>query len=283
MPPVEDLAMAQELEAAEAGYLRVEAEIRAQSQDDLAAHNVDIVTASSTVLGVAAAVMGYRDRAEKLPEFEIRHFDRLVDYAKAAWYLHITNLPTSAPKDFPQLNAEVTALRAKLLMWAEPLAASGAFPQDALAAIKEGAGTRNNASDLVSLVVLYRSKWDVVQSICGVTLDDLDRGSKIGTALFAMVSRRDNQPAARRGDASLRVRQAWTLLDRAYSQCRRAIAYFRYDEGDVDTIAPSLRRNIGPRAKPEAKPADNPQQPATPTATPGPSLGGDGSPFLPSS
>jgi hypothetical protein len=132
----------------------------------LSAHNVDIVTASSTALGVAWAVVGYRDRAAKLPDFEIRSFDNLVDYAKAAWYLHITNLPTSPPREFPQLNAEVVALRAKPLMWAEPLAAFGVFPQDALAAIKEGAGIRNPASDLVSLVVLYRSKWDVVQSMC---------------------------------------------------------------------------------------------------------------------
>jgi len=33
-------------------------------------------------------------------------------------------------------------------------------------------------------------------------------------------------------EATVRVRKAWTLLDRAYTQYRRAITYLRYVEGD---------------------------------------------------
>jgi hypothetical protein len=57
------------------------------------------------------------------------------------------------------------------------------------------------------------------------------------------------------------VRRAWTLLDRAYNQCRRALNYLRFDDEDADTLAPSLRRNTG---KPQ--PTDRP--PATPTPPP---------------
>ncbi|MFO0553777.1 MAG: hypothetical protein U0271_35665 [Polyangiaceae bacterium] len=41
------------------------------------------------------------------------------------------------------------------------------------------------------------------------------------------------------------VRRAWTLLDRAYTECRHTITFLRRREGDADDIAPSMRRNLG--------------------------------------
>lgn len=50
------------------------------------------------------------------------------------------------------------------------------------------------------------------------------------------------------------MRKAWTLLDRAYTQCRRrAVIFIRYVEGDYDELLPSFRRNAGNKGKGKAE------------------------------
>lgn len=279
----------QDLEDAEVAYNRVKAEIDALSLDELAPPNVDIVGATSIALGVAERIVSHRDRLAKLPEFEVRYVDNLVDYAKATWYAHITNLPTAEPTDAADLIAEVTELRSKLLMWAVPLVGAGKFEEAAIAKIREGSGYKDTSSDVVALVNLYRSKWDEVKNICGVTEQDLARGAEIGPAVFTLISRREYKLAASASGGSLRVRRAWTLLDRAYNQCRRGLRFIRFDEDDTDLLAPSLRRNAGNRSpsdpKQEPAPAHTNDAPVAPahaavaeTATGG--FGGGGAPFM---
>jgi hypothetical protein len=183
----------QDLEAAELAFSRVKPELDALTQDELAPLNVDVVSATSVALGVSERILAYRERMAKLPEFEIRYVDNLVDYAKAAWYAYVTNLPAPDPQDMTQYMAEVTALRSKMLMWAAPLAGAGKFDETAIARIKDGAGHKDSASDLVALVGLYRSKWDEVKNMCGVTEEELTRAAQIAPAVFGLISRREFQ------------------------------------------------------------------------------------------
>jgi len=169
-------------------------------------------------------------------------------------------------------------------MWAVPLAQSGIFNQAAIDKIREGSGIRDSAADLVALVALYRHDWDKVRTMCGVTEEDLDRASKIGPAVFGAVSRRELDTSTPTTASTLRVRKAWTLLDRAYTQCRRAIGYYRYLEGDVDTIVPNLRRVTVTRRPAEPQTPAVPETPApAPGSNPilvGPPVGGGASPFV---
>lgn len=236
------------LEAAEAAYRRVAGEMEALRADELLALNVDVVSATSIILGAADRILTFRPRLAQLIEFEIRHVDNLKDYAIAAWYVHISNLPAPEPPDAAALFQEVVALREKLLRWAEPLAAEGVFQREVIDKIKQGSGHKDAVGDLVALVGLYRSKWEAAKNNCGVHEADLERGVLIGPRVFSLLSQRDNRRAMPRAEASLRVRRAWTLPDRAYTQCRRALAYLRFAEGDVDVIAPNVRSNPGPRA-----------------------------------
>jgi hypothetical protein len=282
MPPVP----LQDLEDAEKAYERVKPELEALAPDELSMMNVDLVSATSIALGVSERIIAHRERMAKLPEFEVDHVDKLVDYAKAAWYVYVTNLPAPEPSEGAQLLEEVVALRAKMLMWAAPLVGAGKLDAAAIARIKEGSGNKDAAGDLVALVGLYRARWEDVKSICGVTEQDLTRGAEIGPAVFAMISRREFQTSGI-SDGSLRVRRAWTLLDRAYSQCRRALTFLRFDEEDTDTLAPSLRRNQG-RPQPVERPpataapiveAQTPPAQAAPVIS-APSIGGGSGPFM---
>jgi len=278
----------QDMEEAEHAYERVRPEMETLSVADLSPMSVDVVSATSIALGVSDRILSFRDRMAALPEFDMRNVDNLVDYAKAAWYAYVTNLPEPDPHEAARLLEEVKALRAKLLMWAVPLVGSGFFEEVAIAKIKEGSGNKDAPSDLVALVGLYRSRWDAIRHICGVTEADLTRGAQIGPAVFGLISRREFKASPSLSDGSLRVRRAWTLLDRAYAQCRRAIAYFRFDEGDVDVIAPNLRRNPGrptntsakeEESPPESEPRSAPTAPEPPPAAAGAVIHA-GEPFL---
>ncbi len=273
-------AILNDLNAAERAYERVQPEMKAIQPADYTALNVDVVSATSVVLGVADRVIEHRDRLATLPEFDINHVDKLVDYAAAAWYVFITTLHTTTPENFEALKQECSALRDKLLTWAAPLVADGAFDEAVIAKIKEGSGNKDTPSDVVALVGLYRSKWDEVENKCAVTEADLDRGAQIGPYVFAMVSQREQSPTLGTTDEAHRIRRAWTLVDRAYDQCRRGLTYLLWSEGTVDRVAPSLRRNSGPRQSTATPPAIVTPPQAPPPPAPGngsaPVGGGDG-------
>lgn len=275
-----------DMEDVERAYARVVAELDKLDATDLAPMNVDLVSATSIVLGVSDRVRSFRDRMAQLPELDLANIDSLVDYAKATWFLYLTQQPAPAPAEAEALMAEATALRAKLLVWTVPLVASGHLSEELVGRIREGSGHKDLPSDLIALVALYRSKWAEVESICGVTEADLNRAAELGTAVFGMVSRREQEAERPGNDGSLRLRRAWTRLDRAYAQCRRAIAYLRFAEGDVDEIAPNLRRNPGQRSRQPEVAAPPPGTAPTPTPATGAGNGGPtgglggGNPFV---
>lgn len=280
-----------DLNTAEEAFRRVQSDIDAVPADDIAAFNVDLVSATSIVLGVADRVLAFRERMLTLPEFDRKAVDRLIDYALAAWYLYITNLPAAEPADAEAILSEMQALRGKFLIWAVPLVAAGHFEQGAIDHIKEGSGQKDAASDLVALVGLYRARWDAVKNICGVTEADLERAAAVGPLAFAIVSRRENKGSVVPTDVSLRIRRAWTLVDRSYSQCRRALHFLRFEEGDFDEIAPNLRRNSGTRSTPSSATATATPSTTTTSSTTAPptsgvqagamsGIGGSASPFV---
>lgn len=256
-----------DFEDVEKAYLRVSAELESFDSSTFTYMNVDVESATAIVLGVADQVLAYRERIAKLPEFDMVHVDKLVDYAKAAWFLFVTNQPAVAGKEADALIKEAGELRAKLLVWAPPLVAGGFFEEAAVARIREGGGFKDLASDLVALVALYRSKWQSVGTIVGVTDEELVRAAQLGTAVFGIASRKEN--AAKPGaEGSLRLRKAWSRLELAYNEVRRALDYLRPRDLPLDEIVPNLRRNLGPRgAKPAEATASTGSTGATTTAT----------------
>jgi hypothetical protein len=236
----------QELESAERSHHRVRAELEALSVAELSPLNVDVVSAASVALGVAERVRSLREQMARLPGFDLRHVDNLVDYARATWFAAMKSPPGQgpAPQSTDELALEVAALRAKLLMWATPLVGSGFFEEADVARVKAGSGLTDWPSDLAALQGLFGARWEEVKSICGVTAADLERASRIGPELLARLSRREYSSPSPRSDGALRVQRAWTLLDRAYGHCRRAVWYLHPE--DLSLALPSLHGSLRP-------------------------------------
>jgi hypothetical protein len=289
VPAVEVHLPLADIEDAQLSLDRIEHELVTVDASQFSPMNTDVPIAASTVLGHMERIKEYRDEIVAMKGFEARYIDSLSDYAKAAWLTYVGNQPASSSKEEANVAAEVARLRAKFLVYATAHEADGVFDPAAIAKIRDGSGYRDAAGDLVALVLLFREHDEELKNKTGITADDLARGAQLGAAAFAMLSRRENPLAPAQADGALRARRAWTLLDRAYGQVRRALDYLRYEQGDADLIAPNLRRNrsaskAASAAEPVTQPVTEPVVApviAPPTSGAG-GLGGTGSPFMPS-
>jgi hypothetical protein len=267
---------------ASAAFAMVEAEARDLDPSYLVAINIDIPTGVSVVLGALPAIRPLRDDiATELPKFPIALFDKLETYALAAWYAHLVALPGPAGnKQIKDLLEEAAPLRANLLADAEALARRGLLPVQTVAEIRAGHGHVDTANDLVALAALFSSSWSDIQGKTAATQTEVQQAALLGPQLLAALGVRDQGRVAPREAAERRTR-TFSLMVRAYDQTRRAVSYLRWDEGDADSLAPSLYKGRGGRpasdsngtAAPEASPAPVVGSSPAPTELPGASPG----------
>ena len=93
-----------------------------------------------------------------------------------------------------------------------------------------------------ALAALFSEAWQRVQNKTTVEWAQVERASTLGPELLVALGIR-NQPGVpepRASDPMIRRARAFTLLVKAYDACRRGVSYLRWEEKDVDAIAPSL-------------------------------------------
>ncbi|MGK4001251.1 hypothetical protein WMF31_01400 [Sorangium sp. So ce1036] len=233
-------------EAAEA-FARIEPEL--ERVEKVVPINVDIPRAVAVAVGAVPHLMALRPRfVDELPRFPIEALDKLMNYALGAWYAHLLALPAGPGQDgLKPLLDEASALRADLLVAAEALAHKGFVDAGRVAEIRSGNGHLDTANDLVALAALFGEAWDAVKNKTTVEWTEVERASKLGPELLVALGARNQPglPAPRTADPADRRARAFTLLVRAYDQCRRGVTYLRWAEGDHDAIAPSLFASRG--------------------------------------
>jgi hypothetical protein len=235
--------------------------------DSVQTPNVDIAHAASIALATVPRLAALRAEAAALPDFDIENFDRLGTYALAAWYAQIEAAPKTTENPLVALVAKAKPLREDLLLAAELLAHKGFFDAKSVDAIVGGNANLQLANDLESLAALFSSHWAAVEHKSPVTRADVDHAAKLGPQLLAALGTGDKATKVD-ADAIDTRNRAWTLFADAYDQCRRAVTYLRWNEGDADTIAPSLHSGEKKKKKPDAPPGPEPEPPApTPPAT----------------
>lgn len=133
-------------------------------------------------------------------------------------------------------------MRETLLLSAELLARKGLLPAAQVQAIRAGQGAADTAADLIALVSLFTGAWDRVATKVPVEPEELTRATALAAELLTVTGDRE-VPGPARGEGALEDRaRAFTLLVRAYDECRRAVAFIRWHAGDAEAIAPSLYR-----------------------------------------
>ena len=234
-------------------------------QSDLLPMNFDPLLAVSTGRGALKQIMKHREAILALPGFNAEHLEQLETYALAAQYTQTTLLAADTPPErFAELVADATALRQRLLNDATALAQRGLIGDGPLQALKGPIGFRNIASDLGTLSILLRAASVRIAGKTCVTDAELDQAEVYSDEVIADVGERAIAPAVI-AEVALERQKAFTLFLTTYDQVRRAVSYIRWNEDDVDTIAPSLFS--GRKAKKTSSDVAAPQTGATPATT----------------
>jgi hypothetical protein len=262
MPPQASEPVALNLRAA---YEQTLPMAQALAVADLLPVNVDLPTAVNTAVGKMPQILALRERVkDELPKFDLSHFDQLEQYALAAGHSHTRFLTASTPPQaLTDLNTQGQALRDILYKDAVALAARGLIPGDRIGDFKSSVGYKSLTYDLLGLADILRTNWARISAGTSVRPSDLDRAEALGGQLVSAVSAREQLPVVT-ADAALQRQRNFTVFANAYDQVRRAISYLRWNEDDLESVAPSL---YGGRTVNRKKPGDQPGAPPSPGTT----------------
>ena len=245
------------LQMVSAAYAKIEPELAGVQPDDYVRITTDIRKSVAMGVGAIPRMVAFRaEIIEKVPQHPIELLDKLQDYGFAAWYAHMLQVPPDPGSRIQALAKEATPLRDRLLAAAQGLAFFGFFKMAKVEEIRAGTGYLDAASDLVALVGMFREKWAEIAPKALISAEELERAERLGADIMLAEAARvqpNGEPVAT-PELEERRLQAFTLFVNAYDACRRAIAYLRWKEGDVDEIAPSLFVRSRTRKAPERKP-----------------------------
>lgn len=232
-------------------FLTYEAEIRAVNRDDIRHQSLDPLTAISTIFGALPRVEKYAEDIAKLPLLKHTWIASVAGLASAVLYLdNARNSTTRKANEVASLAEEGSELVEIMIADVRAMMTRKVLPADSLGEYEPGNGYRNLAHNLGMLAGLCVRHWSTIEGRSGITKEDVTRASMLNEEILKVLGERvnDNGEAAQNG--MLRA-QAFTLLVRAYDELRRAIAFIRYHEGDVDLIVPSLYAGRGGRPRTE--------------------------------
>ena len=272
-----------------AAYEKRLMEITAVPDAELVRLNLDVRSTVATVLGALPEINALRSAMSELARLNQSYVDGLEEYALAAAEANSRYvIAMKPPEDINPLNEKAIALRETLKSDATALAHRGLIAEERLLPFRGLVGFKNVAFELIDWANLLRDSWPQIQGKTALTAEELAGAKLVGERLVRLAGLREQAPAVVAEVARIR-KQAVTLLVNAYNEVRRAVGYLRWNEGDADTIAPSLyadgrgkRAQPTPAPAPEAEPAKAPGPAPIPNAPPlnGPSASAPVAPLV---
>lgn len=227
----------------------------AKARASLSAHallpvNLDIPSTFITVMAAVPRINAMRAAfVEHTPTLDIAAIDQLETYARALGEANGIFLATSKASDLTALFDRGVELRALLVSDAQALAHRGIIDKRLLSGLRGAVGYMNVSTDLNTLFQLFRSRESAIAGKSAMTLAELAEAHSVFEKMSAALAQRRVRSESAAVAADTRQR-AFTLLVTTYAQVRRAVAFIRWAEGDVDEIAPSLWAGRGRRASP---------------------------------
>lgn len=266
--PTENLSVDEN--AYSAAYDAVKDELAAMSESDLESINLDIQSATTTVLGALPEVHLLRDAMVKtLVDVDIARIDRLEVYASATLYLHsVFSTTVAAASTLAPLGDEATQLRDSFVADAQALVQRGLLEASVVNDRPRGPGYKALSFELLSLALRLRAAWPRIAGRSALAFEEFGKAEALAMRIQRLVGLREQAGPARSAAVTLERQKAYTLFIRAYDEARRAVTYLRWKEDDADRVLPSLWAGRGGRKR-ETPPSDrSPSSPSTPTSAP---------------
>ena len=218
---------------------------------------------SAALIAGATAKKVERFRAELIATFGPQAgelLDQLPVVALATRQADIELSMSVPPEDLTEPYAQVRAAHQLLLVDAEALALRGHIDPKRLGPARHVQGYLATVDSVERLVSLLREDWDKLAPHTPLTAADLDRAVVLAKSLSAAVAARDN--GVHRAPAlETRIRVLSRLM-RLYDALRRMMTYLRWEQDDVDQLAPSLWASRGRRGRSRNDVDPNPRNPA---------------------
>lgn len=234
--------------------------------------NIDVVASVATALGILPKLEKLKDSIAKLPGLDSELLDGFETYAMALYEAHAVYLAASQPTESLQVLVEQgTKMRDRLYADVQALVARELVSAQEIREVKTSNGYKALAMDLTLLTDAVQRRWSELKGKTAITLEEVMQAETAATQLLRAIGEKEQAPAVI-AEASAQRARAFALFMRAYDEVRRAVTYLRWEEGDADTIAPSLyqARATG-RRKPEPTPTPGATPPAvTPPVVPAP-------------
>ncbi len=231
--------------------------------------NVDLPSAVNTAVGSLPRILALRDTVkEELPKFDLSNFDLLEQFALASAHAHGQYLSASAPPAaLLKLNEQAIATRDMLYNDAHALAGRGLINGDRLGEFKSNVGYKNVTYDLIGLAALLKQYWPTIAGKTAIQMSELDEAEALAGKLISALSTREQTPNLVADVAAQRQRN-FTLFAQAYNEVRRALSYLRWNNDDLERVAPSLYGGRTSKQKDDPSPHPSPSPSPTPAPTP---------------
>ncbi len=135
----------------------------------------------------------------------------------------------------------ILAGRERLVVVTRLLATFGVIQREGALEGVAPRGMRELALETSAAVTRLMAVADAMERMTPMLRDEVLRIGDLVTAMIAQSGRRATV-ALDGEDLALTRWKAFTLLERAWDEVRRGVAYLRWHDGDAEEIAPALRR-----------------------------------------
>lgn len=173
------------------------------------------------------------------------HLDALPVIALATRHADIDWMRTTEAVDLSELHREVTAQHRLLITDADSLVNRGFLPAKALDNARSMLGYQASVDSLQVVIAVLRERWPQFEGNTPLTRANLDAAETVAMRMTHAMSQRGLN-ASEVSASDLRLR-ALSKLIRTYEEVRRMVTFYRWFEGDADTITPSFYAGRGGR------------------------------------
>jgi hypothetical protein len=235
-------------------------ELLAIPENEVKKPRVNIPAVSALMFAAVARLVPYQEEmARRFPEeAPIVNSLRKRAFAMMHAYLDAT-MAEPVRADVLELAAQAGPLRLRLLRAAELLVVEGEVTEEAVAAIREGSGYLDLATDLLRLEKLLSAREKAVEQNTPKIKVLLPEAARLGAVLMEAIGVRELPKDGAPQVVQIRDR-GYTYFTDALEEARSQLAYIRRKQNDVDAILPNIfsNRRTTPSPIEGAEPAPSP-------------------------
>ena len=228
---------------------------------ELIAVNADITTVVATMSAAASRLGELRDQIRSVGVSDPDMLDEIgpcadgLDYAEGQYRAEL-----QSTGELADLARECGETREMFMVDLRNAAAHGVIDSGYLSEYSGAPGFKNTIDDVRLLTRLYRNHWPALSGRTCRTLEELDRAEAVIHRMALLGGERGQRTTGSSEVAEMRTR-AFTYAVKRYDAVRRVVQFVRWNEGDADSLAPSLWRRRGGKRKPETEPEQPAPQP----------------------